>query len=379
MLSIGGVSQSQRSGQSWGTINGSIDRFSVRSDRNNQQTNAGINKSGNSAVSGLLGVNKSSEGKSNRRALLRDINKSVKTVISADGTRHKVFEDVSEDKKNGYLDLNATKNKKKEKKADKPVRYNYKEVASKIQNAKNSTGAEQAVLSAKRKVLELKRKISSGEGNAEELQLALTHAKRMEMVARKKKHHLELEELVVTTQSRDERVKEFEESISEVRDALITSAEDKLKFSEDDILDERTEMLDETIEEIKEENIELSEEEMAKLNEMIAEFGEEELDKLEDAMEDLESLEIIDPHMSPKELKELKIKHRNSEHRDIVKADMDYLKEVIRHQLQTGVTSPSYDTNKASDTAVAYAGPGAAVLSMTMTTPEIGAALDMSI
>ncbi len=112
---------------------------------------------------------------------------------------------------------------------------------------------------------------------------------------------------------------------------------------------------------------------------MRAEFGEEELKELEEAMEDLESLEIIDPHMSPEELKELKIKHRNAEHRDMVKADMDYLKEMIRHQLQTGRITPSYDTNNASDAAVAYAGPGAAVLSMTMTTPEIGTALDMTI
>ena len=381
MLSIGGVSLDQRTNQSWGAIHGSSDRFGVRSDGNNHHNNAGINKQINSAVSSLLGVNKSSnaESKSNRRALLRDINKPTKTLISSDGTKHKVFETVSDDKKNGFMDLKATKNTKKKEKSTKPVRYNYKEVATKIQNAKNSTGAEQAVLSAKRKVLELKRKISSGDGDAEELQLALTHAKRMEMVARKKKHHLELEELVVTTQSRDERAEEFEENISGVRDALISSAEDKLKTAEDDILDDRTEILDETFDEIKEGNIELSEEELADLNEMIAEFGEEELKELEDAMEELESLEIIDPHMSPEELKELKIKHRNAEHRDMVKADMDYLKEMIRHQLQAGGISPSCDTNKASDTAVAYAGPGAAVLSMTMNTPEIGAALDMTI
>ncbi len=380
MLSIGGVSLDQRSNQSWGAIHGNSDRFSVRSDRNNQQINAEINKSGNSAVSGLLGINKSSsDSKGNRRALLRDINKSTKTVISADGMKHKVFENVSEDKKNGYIDLNATKNKKKEQKADKPVRYNYKEVASKIQSAKTSAGAEQAVLSAKRKVLEIKRKISSGDGDAEELQLALTHAKRMEMVARKKKHHLELEELVVTTQSRDERAEEFEKNMSGVRDALITSGEVKLGKAEDEILDERVEMIDETLDEIKEGNIEISEEELTELNEMIAEFGEEELKELEDAMEDLESLEIIDPHMSPEDLKELKIKHRNTEHRDIVKANMDYLKELIRYQHDNGGMSPSLSSDKASDTAVAYAGPGAAFLSMTMTTPEIGAAMDMMI
>ena len=381
MLNIGGASLEQRTNQSWGAIHGSNDRFSVRSDRNNQQINTGINKSSNSTLSGLFGVKKSSpsDSNSNRRALLRDINKPNKTYISADGTKHKVFEGVSADKQNGYMNLNATKNTKKEEKAQKPVRYNYKEVASKIQNAKNSAGAEQAVLSAKRKVLEIKKKISNGDGDAEELQLALTHAKRMEMVARKKKHHLELEELVVTTQSRDERAEQAEETISGVRDALIDSGEIKLKKAEDEILDERVDMIDETMEEIKEEDIQISDEELAELNEMIAEFGQEELDKLEEAMEGLESIEILDPHMSKEDLKELKIKHRNAEHRDIVKADMDYLKELIKYQLENGGMTPSLDSNKASDTAVAYAGPGAAVLSMTMTTPEIGAAMDMMI
>ena len=384
MLSIGGMSLDQRIGQSWGAVNGGHDRFSVRSDKNVQQTNNGYNRVKSPVSSGLSGVRTDSASKTgsaaNRHALLRDINKTQnKTIVTEDGRKVKVYEAVSADKQNGYMNLNATKNTKKEEKAQKPVRYNYKEVASKIQNAKNSAGAEQAVLSAKRKVLEIKKKISNGDGDAEELQLALTHAKRMEMVARKKKHHLELEELVVTTQSRDERAEQAEETISGVRDALIDSGEVKLKKAEDEILDERVDMIDETMEEIKEEDIQISDEELAELNEMIAEFGQEELDKLEEAMEGLESIEILDPHMSKEDLKELKIKHRNAEHRDIVKADMDYLKELIKYQLENGGMTPSLDSNKASDTAVAYAGPGAAVLSMTMTTPEIGAAMDMMI
>ncbi|MBR4758606.1 MAG: hypothetical protein IK078_00460, partial [Lachnospiraceae bacterium] len=83
-----------------------------------------------------------------------------------------------------------------EEETKQPVRYNYKDVSSRIQRAKTSTSAGQAVLSAKRKVLEIKRRIMSGKGDPEELQSVLTHAKRMEMVARKKKHHLELEEMV---------------------------------------------------------------------------------------------------------------------------------------------------------------------------------------
>ena len=40
------------------------------------------------------------------------------------------------------------------------------------------------MLAAKRAVSQIKRKISAGDGDPEELQLALTNAKRMEMVAK---------------------------------------------------------------------------------------------------------------------------------------------------------------------------------------------------
>ncbi len=230
-------------------------------------------------------------------------------------------------------------------KIKKPVRYNYKEVALKIQRAKNSVSAEQAVLSAKRKVMEVKRKISAADGDPEELQTALTHARRMELVARKKKHHLELEELVVNTGKRDEKLERSEKAAMEMKNAMTAAEEQKVAEKEDAILEERESILEENADELREsikeeENAEIrekraekAEEFLTELNERLSELGEEELKELEEIMEMFESMEIIDPHMSKEDLEEIKRKHRAEENKAIVKADMDYLKSMIKHQM----------------------------------------------
>ena len=89
---------------------------------------------------------------------------------------------TSKDKVNGFSELSGSPDAAEEEEIDTSEKYNYKTVASKIQRAKTSISAGQAVLAAKRETLKIKRKISSGNGDPEELQLALTHAKRMEMV-----------------------------------------------------------------------------------------------------------------------------------------------------------------------------------------------------
>jgi type I site-specific restriction-modification system R (restriction) subunit len=58
------------------------------------------------------------------------------------------------------------------------------------------------------------------------------------------------------------------------------------------------------------------------MKEMLEEMG---LDELSD------SLEAVKGDMDPEDLKALKIKHRNKEMKDIVKADSDYLKAMFNH------------------------------------------------
>ena len=48
----------------------------------------------------------------------------------------------------------------------------------------------------------------------------------------------------------------------------------------------------------------------------------------------LEDMEILDPHMSEEDLKKLKTKHRNAENKEIVKADADYWKSMMKHNAE---------------------------------------------
>ena len=237
----------------------------------------------------------------------------------------------SENRANGFSPLSGTAKSEEEEELQKLSKYNYKDVSNKILRAKTALSAGQAVISAKRKVVEVKRKISTGDGDPEELQIALTHAKRMEIAAKKKKRHLELEEMVVTVQKRDERLEQMEEAASDIQSNVLDVAQEELTKQEDAIFDERKAMLDEIMKQQEEQIEEISEEEMAELNEMIAEFGEEELKELQETMELLDSMEILNPHMSKEDLEELKRKHRNEEYKAILKAEMDYLKDMIKY------------------------------------------------
>ena len=228
----------------------------------------------------------------------------------------------------------------KEEKVEKPVNYNYKEVSNKIQQAKSSVSAGQAFLAAKRKTLEIRRKIAAKEGDPEELQSALNHAKSMELVARKKKNHLELEEMVERTQRRDEKLDNQRNIGMQTQSALASAEEEKISEKEDAIFDAREEMLDLALQHMQEGETSFSEEELKELNEMISEFGEEELKELEEVVELMETMEVVDPHMSKADLEELKRKHRASEDKAIMKANMEYLKDMIKHELAKHASMP---------------------------------------
>ncbi|MCR5250296.1 MAG: hypothetical protein K6E50_06805 [Lachnospiraceae bacterium] len=267
----------------------------------------------------------------------------------------------------GLLETTEASDEKEKEKSGKPVNYNYKEVSNKIRSAKNPVSAEKAVLAAKRKTMELRRKISAKEGDPEELQLALNHARSMELVARKKKHHLELEEMAEHVQRADEAKDKTEEAEDRLRGCLIGAEEEKLTEREEEILGERTETMEEAAEELQESAAASADEMLSELNEMLSEFGEEELEELESAMELLEDMEFLDPHMSEEELKEVKTKHRASENKSLVKADMDYLKAMIKHQLAAGKSIPgmSGSTAGAVSFGAAFSGGSAAAPSGT--------------
>ena len=114
---------------------------------------------------------------------------------------------------------------------------------------------------------------------------------------------------------------------------------------------------------------------LSELNEMLADMGEEQLKELEEAMEMLEDLEFLDPHMSEEELKEVKLKHRAAESKAIVKADTDYLKSMIKHQLEVGKTIPGMSSGSASPITTG----GAAGFSMASISTPTAPSIDIQI
>ena len=302
-------------------------------------------------------TNRAAEDKIGLSQQMRQMIRTLKQDSSQNQNNKKV---------NDFLEASGSPDAAEEETAT-TLNYNYKEIASKIQSAKTSNSAGKAVLAAKRAVSQIKRKISAGDGDPEELQLALTHAKRMEMVARKKKHHLELEEMVVRTQKMDERFDKQEDAVQGIQSAIIQAEEEKITKKEDEIFDERKAMLEEassreadlvlsdrysaeqsewalqmedTLAQIEESGAAVSDEMMDELGRMISEFGEEELKELEEAMEMLENMEVVDPHMSKEDFEDLKRKHRASENKAIVKANMEYLKDMIKHEIGKSGRTP---------------------------------------
>ena len=283
-------------------------------------------------------VEDAEEQKKNKSLKMRELIRSLNRTMARDADPYQA---ALTDRTDVFSELSGASSKSEEDKIEKPTVYNYKEVSQKIQSAKTSMSAGQAVLAAKRKVLELKRKILSGDGDAEELQMALTHARRMEIVAKRKKHHLELEEMADNTRRSDEKNDKMKDAGHGMNSMAVSIEEDKIDKKEDDIFDERRDMLREAKEDLNAGKSDSTDEMMAELNEMISEFGEEELEELEKSMEMLEDIEIIDPHMSKEDLEDLKRKHRSAENKAIMKANMDYLKTMIKHSLQVGGATAS--------------------------------------
>lgn len=205
----------------------------------------------------------------------------------------------------------------------KKLKYQFKNLSAQIMRSKTSASARQVVSQAKREVLRLKQEKQKGSCDSEELEAAINHAKAMERVARKKVKHLEEEELakacggVCADYNVEEEIKKSEDR-------------ENSAFSEDDFWDNNSER-DFPDAELSDPGLkEWFEEEMQTL---MDDFSEEMQALLEDmGLEELsESLEVVKGDMDPADLRMMKIKHRNKEMKEIVKADSEYLKAYFEH------------------------------------------------
>lgn len=225
----------------------------------------------------------------------------------------------------------------------KKLKYQFKNLSTKILRSKTSLAAKQVAGQARREVLRLKSKKQSGDYDSEEIQAAIDHAKAMERVARKKARHLEEEEMAKCTggSCAGSRIDEEEKLPGE---DTKTAGENQKE------LDNAEESMDSVQNEYVMTNPDLTMLQMYancgtaldSLNEVLSslsEFSDEIWDQFSESMKDLfsemgmdelsDSLMSVQRDMDPADLKMMKIKHRNKEMKDIVKADAEYLKEVF--------------------------------------------------
>lgn len=229
--------------------------------------------------------------------------------------------------------------------AVKKMRYNFKSLSSKILRSKTSSAARQAAAEARRQVIRLKRLASQESEDTEEIQAEIAHAKAMERVAKKKANNLEMEEMARAASGIFGGIKleDTDEPISEQEGALYLGDE---QISEEEVFNEEAIASGQAKEEAF---LEISQEElMRELQELSAESMSMEgatlenltLDLFEEVSEDmlavmeelgLEVMETVDfDNLEPQDLKEMKIKHRNKEMKEIVQADSEYLKAMFK-------------------------------------------------
>ena len=183
----------------------------------------------------------------------------------------------------------------------KKLNYNYKKISRQITMNNTSTGARRVITKAREEVVSLLRKQMSGKYDETDLRHAIIHARKMERVARRKKKHLEEEEKAAATGK-----------------GLV---EQGAASNED----ERMKKLEESMENLKEEELEQMQELMEEYERLMQEL--EDTSGVNDLMK--EYMGASEQEMSPDQVDKHRKKHRADEMKDIVEADMKYLKAMF--------------------------------------------------
>lgn len=205
------------------------------------------------------------------------------------------------------------------KKKPKRLRYNFKRLSNQIMQSKSSMNAKQLTTKTKFQIVDLRLKLGSGDYDYTEIHNALKHAERIARVAKKKLKHLQEEEYYQKTGG-------------------------KLTAQEDEEMENDSEALTDI------DTSGMSQEEMERLMKQIQEEMKKIEEEIEEAMDSQDFLDEFmqgfDEDMSPKDLEALKKKHRAEEMRDIMEADLEYLKaffDKLSKEKEEGA-SGSYDS-----------------------------------
>lgn len=235
----------------------------------------------------------------------------------------------------------------------KRLQYNFKEISTLIMRTRTSSNARQVMSKAFIKVMGLRSKLRTGEYDDKEVQSAILHAEQLTRVARKRMKHLREEENAK-----------------------------KGGVCEGDLEEETLEidLEEETFEEL--EDTGLSEEELRELMQEL----EEQLQELERAMSDADGLEALSDELMPTEersldpedLELLKKKHRAEELRDIMEADMKYLKAMFEKLAKEKQEASSHSNSNTSDAvSLELSGMEVPVTPMEIPVPASGENIDL--
>lgn len=231
----------------------------------------------------------------------------------------------------------------------KKLKYQFKNISSKILRSKTSQAAKQAAGQARREVLRLKRQKQNSDSDSEEIEAAIAHAQAMERVAKKKAKHLEEEEMVKAAGGIWQGDRICEEETKDVQDAEAENAQNEEEMSAEGSADEVSGAL--SAYEYAADSYDISDyidlgmdafyaqagDFMSEMSDFTSEMMQEMSDSLRDLMEEMgldvesDTVVSVNREMDPADLKMMKIKHRNKEMKDIVKADAEYLKAVFDH------------------------------------------------
>lgn len=193
----------------------------------------------------------------------------------------------------------TTNNSKKRKR----LNYNYRDVSGRILRAKTSVSATLVVTHARTMVAVLRRRYGCGEYNDRDLEIAIIHAEKMVRIAKKKLKNLKMEEMGRRTSEAEKAQEELEDENS-LNTADMQSEEREISADE----------LRDMIRELEQE-----------LQELAAE------NSLDDLMDECLG---TGGAVSEEELERVKKKHRCDEMRQIVEADMKYLKAMFQRMMQ---------------------------------------------
>ena len=164
---------------------------------------------------------------------------------------------------------------------------------------KKSAAAGQVISTARQMVASLKRMYGTDDYDDTELRHAIEHAERMVRIAKKKKKHLLEEE----------------------------NAGKKGGVCQADLEQQDEEALMEEC--LSEDAAEMAEEEMRELLQELQQQMQELMEEMQSESVPEEELTVNQINMDPEELEELKKKHRAEEWKEILEADMKYLKAMF--------------------------------------------------